>query len=63
MVSIGAIVSLKIRWLTVTRGVITRTSGVTKLLGNDMSLGLRWLIRDKYTRVALTLSAGITLIG
>lgn len=63
LVSVGAIVSLKIRRGTITRGGIARESGVTKRLGNDMGVGLRWLIRDKYARVALTLSSGSTLIG
>ena len=63
LVSVGAIVSLKIRRAAVAPRGITRTVGVRKRLGNDMGAGLRWLIRDKYARVALTLSAGTTLIG
>lgn len=62
-VSVVAIVSLKVRRAAAIPGGITCKRGVTKRLGNDMAAGLGWLIRDKYARVALTLSAGSTFIG
>ncbi len=63
LVSVSAIASLKLRRATVIHNGSLPRCGVAKCLGNDMGTGLRWLIRDKYARVALTLTGGTTLIG
>jgi predicted MFS family arabinose efflux permease len=62
-VSVSTIVRLKSRRVVSTRAGSVSWRRQLERLGPDIGAGLNWLIRDRYARAAMTLSACTTLIG
>jgi MFS family permease len=62
-VSVSTIARLTSNRVVAARSVPVSWRPQLKQLENDISTGLKWMLRDRYARASMTLSAGATLIA